>query len=137
MAASLRIPGGFLMSRIKFLTHIYSLKVNNKIIEIKDDIYSRLNVMFENCIVSTKFAYALFQPKRYLRAVYRCSIKKLFRKISQASLEHMFIGVLFYQVAGIQLGTLSKTIAQYRCFAVNFMKLLRTILRRTTASDCS
>ena len=137
MAAFLRTPGGFLMSRIKFSSHIHLLKVSNKITETKDDICSRLNVMFENYIVSTKFAYALFQPKRHLRAVYRCSIKKLFRKISQASLEHMFIGVLFYKVAGIQLATLSKAIAQYRCFPVNFMKFLKTILRRTTANDCS
>ena len=111
MAASLRTPSGFLMSRIKFATHINPLKVNNKSIEIKHDICSRLDVMFENYMVSTKFTYALFQRKRHLGAVHRCSIKKLFRKISQASLEHMIIGVLFYQVAGIQLATLSKAIA--------------------------
>ena len=111
------------MSRIKFSTHIHPLKVNNKSIEIKHDICSRLNVMFKNYMV--------------LRAVHRCSIKKLLRKISQTSLEHMVIGVLFHQVAGIQLATLSKTIARYKCFAVKFMKFLRTILRRTTANDCS
>ena len=63
--------------------------------------------------------------------------KKTVRKVSQTSLEHMVIGVLFYQVAGVQLTTLSKTIARYRCFAVNFMKFHRTILRRVTAKDCS
>ena len=126
----------FLMSRIKFSTHIHPLKVNNKSIEIKHDICSRLNVMFENYMVSTKFTYALFQRKRHSRAVHRCSIKKLFRKISQTSLEHMVIGVLFYEVAGIQLATLSKTIPQYRYFAMSFMKVLRTILRRAIANDC-
>ena len=125
------------MSRIKFSTHIHPLKVNNKSIEIKHDICSRLNVMFKNYMVSTKFTHALFQRKRHLRAVHRCSIKKLLRKISQTSLEHMVNGVLFHQVAGIQLATLSKTIARYKCFAVKFMKFLRTILRRTTANDCS
>ena len=127
----------FLMSRIKFSTHIYPLKVNNKSIEIQHDICSKLHVMFKNYMVSTKFTYALFQRQRHSRVVYRCSIKRLFRKISQTSLQHIVIGVLFYQVAGIQLGTLSKTIARYRCFAANFMKFLRTILRRTPANDCS
>ena len=66
------------MSRIKFSTHIHPLKVNNKSIEIKHDICSRLNVMFENYMVSTKFTYALFQRKRHSRAVRRCSMKKLY-----------------------------------------------------------
>ena len=125
------------MSRIKFSTQIHSLKVNNKSIEVKHDICSRLNVMFKNYKVSTKFTYALFQPKRHSRAVHRCSLKKLFRKILQTSLEHMVIGVFFCQVAGMQLATLSKTTARYRCFAVNFLKFLRIISRRTTANDCS
>ena len=105
-------------------------------LEIKHDICSKLHVMFENYMVSTKFTYALFQRQRHSRAVHRCS-SKLFRKISQTSPEHMVIGVLFYQFAGIQLATLSKMIGRYTCFAVNFMKFLRTILRRTTTNDCS
>ena len=116
MAASLRTPQMFfLMSRIKFSTHIYPLKVNSKSIEIQHDICSKLHVMFKNYMVSTKFTYALFQRQRHSRVVHRCSIKRLFRKISQTSLEDMVIGVLFYQVAGIQLATLSKTIARCRC----------------------
>ena len=47
----------------------------------------------------------------------------------------MVIGGLFYQVAAIQLATLAKTITPYSCFAVNFIKFLRTILRRITAND--
>ena len=117
--------------RIKLSTHIHPFKVNNKSIEIKHGICSKLNVMFENYMVSIKFTYALFQRKRHLRAVRRCSIKKLYQKVSQTSLEHMVVGVLFYQFARTQLATLSKTIARYRCFTVNFMKFLRTILRRT------
>ena len=124
-------------SRIKFSTRIHSLKVNNKSIEMKHDLCSKLNVMIKNYKVSTKFTHTLFQRKIHSRAVDRCSIKKLFWKIFQTSLEHMVIGVLFYQVAGIQLATLSKMIAWYKCFAANFMKFLRTILCRTTANDCS
>ena len=127
----------FLMNRIKFSTHIHPIKINNKSIEIKHGICSKLNIMFENYMVSTKFTYALFQRERYSRAVHRCSVKKLFRNISQTSLEHMVIRALFYQVAGMQLATLSKTIAWYRCFAENFMKFFRTVLRRTTANDSS
>ena len=117
-----------------------NLTLRNEIfinLEIKHDICSKLHVMFENYMVSTKFTYALFQRRRHSRAVHRCFIKKLFWKISQTSPEHMVIGVLFYQFAGIQLATLSKMIGRYTCFAVNFMKFLRTILRRTTTNDCS
>ena len=35
-------------------------------------------------MVSTKFTYDLFQRKRDLRAVHRCSIKKLFQKFTGA-----------------------------------------------------
>ena len=113
----------FLMSKIKLSTHIHPSKVNNKNIEIMHDICSKLHVMFENYMVSTKFTYALFQHQRHSRAVHWWFIKKLFWKISQILTEHMVIGVLFYQVAGTQLATLSKTIARYRCFAVNFYEI--------------
>ena len=95
--------------------------------------------MFENYLVSTKFTYALFQHKRHQRAVHikKFSIKRLLRKILQTLLEHMVIRILFYHIVVIQLATLSKTIARYSCFAVNFMKFLRTILRITIANDCS
>ena len=56
----------------------------------------------------------LFQRKRH-------PIKKLFRKISQTSLERL--GVLFDQVAGLEL-------------AVNSVKIFRTILCRTTVNGC-
>ena len=38
----------FLMSKIKLSTHIHPSKANNKSIEIKHDICSKLHVMFEN-----------------------------------------------------------------------------------------
>ena len=51
------------MGRIKFSTHIHPLKVNNKSIEIKYDICSRLNVMFENYMVSTSLPMLYFNVK--------------------------------------------------------------------------
>ena len=50
-------------------------------------------------------------------------MKKLFRKISQTSLERLLIEVFFYQVAGLEL-------------TVNFVKFFRTILCRTTVNRC-
>ena len=50
-------------------------------------------------------------------------IKNLFRKILQTSLEFFLIGVLFDQVAGLEI-------------IVNFVKFLRTILCRTTVAAC-
>ena len=47
----------------------------------------------------------------------------LFRKISQTSLEHLLLGVIFDQVLGLEL-------------AVNFEKRFRTILSRTTVNGC-
>ena len=60
MAASLRIPSGFFDVRIKFSTHIDPLTVNNKSIEIKHDICSKLNVMFENYMVSISLPMLYF-----------------------------------------------------------------------------
>ena len=37
---------------------------------------------------------------------YGCSIKKLYRKILQTLPEHVVIGVLFYEVADLELGNL-------------------------------
>ena len=56
-----------------------------------------------------KITNVLFQRERHPKAVvHRCSIKKLFRKLLQTSLERLVIGVLFYQVADLELATLSK-----------------------------
>ena len=56
------------MSKIKLSTHIHPSEVNNKSIEIKHDICSKLHVMFENYMVSTKFTYALFQRQETLKS---------------------------------------------------------------------
>ena len=59
MAASLRTPGGFFDEQNQILNSHSPVKSQwknknkNKIIEIKHDICSRLNVMFENYMVST------------------------------------------------------------------------------------
>ena len=50
-------------------------------------------------------------------------IKKLFRKISLTSLERLLIGVLFDQVADLEL-------------SVNFAKYFRTILCRANVTGC-
>ena len=55
MAASLRTPGGFFKSGIKFSTHIHQLKVNNKNIETKHDICSRLTIKKFERIKLTSF----------------------------------------------------------------------------------
>ena len=56
-----------------------------------------------------KITNVLFQLKRRPRSVvHSCSIKKLFQKISQTLQERLVIGVAFYQVAGLELATLSK-----------------------------
>ena len=58
---------------------------------------------------SVKITNVLFQRKRHPRALVRsCSIKKVFQKISQTLLECLVIGVLFYNVADLELATLSK-----------------------------
>ena len=81
--------------------------------------------------------YVLFQRKWHSKAAaQRCSIKNLFRKISKTSKEHVVIVVLFYQVAGLELATLSKSRARYRCFAVNFVAFIRTTLCKTIVNSC-
>ena len=47
----------------------------------------------------------LFRRQRHPKAVvHRCSIKKVFRKISETSVERLVIGILFHQVAGLEPG---------------------------------
>ena len=52
-----------------------------------------------------KITNVLFWRKRHPKAVaHRCSIKKVFQKILETSVEHLVIGIFFYQVAGLQPG---------------------------------
>ena len=61
--------------------------------------------------------------------VQRCSVKKLFLKISQNSQESNFPRVSFLiklQASGLRLTTLLKRRLWNRCFPVNFAKFVRT-----------
>ena len=74
-------------------------------------------------------SYLNFHFKSWRRSgavIHRCSIKKLFGKVSRISQESIFAGVLFYQVADLKLATLIVTRVQHICFSMNFMKFLRT-----------
>ena len=59
-------------------------------------------------MVSTKLKLpVLFQLIRQSRTVvHRCSIKNLSQKFSQTSEEHIVLGVLFYQIAVLDLATI-------------------------------
>ena len=60
----------------------------------------------------------------------RCSIKKLFLKISQYPQETPVLESLFKKVAGLQACNFIKKRSQHRCFPMNIAKLLRlTILK--------
>ena len=56
----------------------------------------------------------------------RCSVKKVFLKISQISQENTCIGVCFNNVAGLQACKFIKKILQHWCFLMKFAKFLRT-----------
>ena len=64
--------------------------------------------------------------------VQRCSVKKVFLKISKNSLENtrarvsLLIKLHAYKVAGLRPVTLLKRRLWHRCFPVNFMEFLRT-----------
>ena len=56
----------------------------------------------------------------------RCSVKKVFLKISQISKENTCVEVFFNKVAGLQACNFIKKILQYRYFPVKFAKLFKT-----------
>ena len=59
----------------------------------------------------------------------RCSVKKVFLKISQNSQENTCARVSFLiklQASGLRPATLLKKRLRHRCFPVNFVKFLRT-----------
>ena len=57
----------------------------------------------------------------------KCSVKKVFLKISQNSQENTCARVLFFnKVAGIRAATLFNKRIWHRCYPVNFTKFLRT-----------
>ena len=60
----------------------------------------------------------------------RSSMKKLFLKISQCSLENTCVGVFLYKIAGLKACNFIKKRLQHRYFSVNIAKFLRiTILK--------
>ena len=69
-------------------------------------------------MVSAKLKLPMFWFQRK-----RPPIKKLFPEILQTSIESLLIGVLFDQVAGLEL-----SVSSVKCF--------RTILSRTTVNGC-
>ena len=73
-----------------------------------------------------------FTEHLWAAASEKCSMKNLFRKISQTSEENIFIEVVICQDAGLELATLSEKRVQHRCLAVKFLKFLKTASCRTT-----
>ena len=55
----------------------------------------------------------------------------MYIKILQSSEENIFLGVVNCQDAGPELVTVSEKSVQRRCFAVKFMKFLKTASSRT------
>ena len=58
----------------------------------------------------------------------RCSIKKLYLKISQYSQENTYARGFFNQVKGCQVCNFIKKIFQHRHFSVNIVKFLKTVI---------
>ena len=58
----------------------------------------------------------------------RCSIKKLYLKISQYSQENTYARGFFNQVKGCQVCNFIKKIFQHRYFSVNIVKFLKTVI---------
>ena len=58
--------------------------------------------------------------------VQRCSVKKMFLKISQNSQENTRVAVFFDKVANLRPATLLKNRLRHRWFPVNFAKFLKT-----------
>ena len=56
----------------------------------------------------------------------RCSVKKVFLKISQNSQKNTCASLFFNKVAGLMPAIVLKKRLQYKCLPVNFAKFLRT-----------
>ena len=69
----------------------------------------------------------MFNSEKPEAVVWKCSVGKVFLEISQISQENTCARVSFFnKVAGFW----------HRCFAVNFVKFLRTPFLQNTYSDC-
>ena len=69
-----------------------------------------------------------FKNKVSKALVQRCSVKKIFLKLLQNSMENTCARVFFNKVTGLRPATLLKKRLWQRCFSVNFAKILRTPL---------
>ena len=66
-------------------------------------------------------------PLQILEAVARrCSVKKVFFKISQFTRKHLCQSLFFNKVAGLRPAILLKNRLWHGCFSVNFAKFLET-----------
>ena len=83
--------------------------------------------------ISLTYAFAIFwsgsiflTSEKIEAVVQRCSVKKLFLKISQNSQENTCARVFFSKVVGLRPAILLKMRLWNRCLPVNFAKFLRT-----------
>ena len=59
---------------------------------------------------------------------WRCTVKKVFLKISQISQENVFVGVSFNKIEGLKTWNFIKKRLQGRCFPLKFARFLRTLI---------
>ena len=88
---------------------------------------------------SKSYVHQIWRPcwvsKKHHRSSHRrCSVKKMFLKVSQISPENTCVGVCFQY--GLQTCNSIKKRLQHRCFPVKFAKFLRTPILKSIGSDC-
>ena len=98
--------------------------------------------MFDTFKSSECTAQAEIEP--YRSSHWKCSVKKVFLKISQNSLENTFARVSFLIklqarvsfLIKLRTSTLLKKRLWHTCFLVNFAKLSRTSISQNTSGGC-
>ena len=84
-----------------------------------------------------RFMINIFSEFIHIEAVARrCSLKNVVLKISQNSLENTCVAISFLIKVQARPATLLKKRLQNRCFPVNFVKYLRTLLLQNTSGGC-
>ena len=76
------------------------------------------------------YVLALFSRNLSLQrsSHWRCTVKKVFLKISQISQENVFVGVSFNKIEGLKTWNFIKKRLQDRCFPLKFARFLRTLI---------
>ena len=76
------------------------------------------------------YVLALFSrnPSLQRSSHWRCTVKKVFLKISQISQENIFVGVSFNKIEGLKTWNFIKKRLQDRCFPLKFARFLRTLI---------